>query len=146
MTHKLFDDDTEQEGLRVCKKCKQAKPLSEYYTDRSSMTNGVCKERYRGECKTCGNKIQKDFGKAKKLAGNPKRPPLGTPCDCCGKTSERLLFDHDHKTLGHRGWLCDSCNTGIGKLGDDLTGIRNALQYLEEYNNKEQKNDEQLFE
>ena len=27
-------------------------------------------------------------------------------------------------------YLCDRCNTGIGKLGDDLQGIVNAMNYF----------------
>lgn len=51
-------------------------------------------------------------------------------CDCCGKKAHRLYFDHDHETDAHRGYLCVSCNTGIGKLGDNIEGLQKALAYL----------------
>tara|TARA_A200000159_G_C7239023_1_gene303691 strand:+ start:39 stop:185 length:147 start_codon:yes stop_codon:yes gene_type:complete len=41
-----------------------------------------------------------------------------------------MVCDHDHNTLKFRGWICDPCNMGIGKLGDDLEGIEKALAYL----------------
>lgn len=55
-------------------------------------------------------------------------------CDCCGQESNKtLVLDHDHETLAFRGWICDPCNTGIGKLGDNIQGVQNALNYLERY-------------
>ena len=47
------------------------------------------------------------------------------------KETDKLVFDHDHKTLEHRGWLCHPCNQGLGLLGDDIQSIRKALTYLE---------------
>lgn len=39
--------------------------------------------------------------------------------------------DHDHKTGQVRGLLCHNCNTGLGKLGDNLDGLERAVQYLQ---------------
>ena len=60
---------------------------------------------------------------------NKPRPDY---CECCLEPSapEDLSFDHDHETGNFRGWLCTNCNTGIGKLGDSIKGIENALRYL----------------
>lgn len=54
----------------------------------------------------------------------------GRRCGCCGKKLQRPHVDHDHDTGEVRGLLCQKCNTGIGKLGDDLSGVLNAAQYL----------------
>ena len=56
--------------------------------------------------------------------------PRPTACECCHRPAE-VRFDHDHRTGKFRGWLCDGCNLGIGKLGDNLSGVRDALAYLE---------------
>ena len=40
------------------------------------------------------------------------------------------VLDHDHETNLFRGWLCDDCNLGIGKLGDNLEGIMRAVKYF----------------
>jgi Recombination endonuclease VII len=57
--------------------------------------------------------------------------PAPKACECCGeKFTETPCIDHDHKTLLFRGWICRTCNTGIGLLGDNLEGIANALAYL----------------
>lgn len=41
-----------------------------------------------------------------------------------------MCFDHDPETHTFRGWLCQNCNTGIGKLGDNLEGLLEAVRYL----------------
>ena len=58
-------------------------------------------------------------------------PPRPEACQCCGKTSPYALqLDHDHITGAFRGWICKSCNMGLGKLGDDSAGIARAAAYL----------------
>lgn len=52
-------------------------------------------------------------------------------CALC-HDDEFLSFhtDHDHETRRIRGLLCSNCNTGLGKLGDSVKGVRRALRYL----------------
>jgi len=77
----------------------------------------------------------------------PERDKLLTKqdnkCACCGSPISFLSktgggsgkhsanVDHDHFTGKVRGILCGNCNTGIGKLGDNIQGIKQALEYLE---------------
>lgn len=64
------------------------------------------------------------------------RPTRAMPltCECCGggpKLGGTVMhLDHDHRTGAFRGWLCGSCNVGIGALGDDIAGLEHALAYL----------------
>lgn len=51
-------------------------------------------------------------------------------CDVCG-SSNNIAIDHDHYTGMMRGYLCISCNTGLGKIGDTLESARNIVAYLE---------------
>lgn len=53
-------------------------------------------------------------------------------CECCGlpEQGKALAFDHCHDTGEFRGWLCSNCNVGIGKLGDNLAGVKMAVAYL----------------
>jgi predicted nucleic acid-binding Zn ribbon protein len=58
-------------------------------------------------------------------------------CWKCDKSKEDntkliLAVDHNHKTGQVRGLLCTDCNMAIGKLGDDIKGLREALNYLEQ--------------
>lgn len=43
-------------------------------------------------------------------------PPSGHPCDICDEPVRVPRCDHNHKTGNFRGWLCNSCNTGLGHL------------------------------
>lgn len=57
-------------------------------------------------------------------------------CDICGRHESeipetRLYMDHCHATGKFRGWLCNSCNRGIGFLGDTREAIQKALRYLQ---------------
>lgn len=51
-------------------------------------------------------------------------------CEICGAYSERLVIDHCHKTGRFRGFLCSTCNSGIGFLYDNPLYVASALKYL----------------
>lgn len=59
----------------------------------------------------------------------------GGGCAICGTsdTSPHRYFsvDHDHGTGEVRGLLCNRCNVGIGRFGDDAILLQRAVQYLE---------------
>lgn len=52
-------------------------------------------------------------------------------CAICGRTpANGLHLDHDHVTGAARGFLCSTCNTGLGKFQDDPKMLRRAITYL----------------
>ena len=123
---------------QTCIKCGKSYPEVEF-TDRA--TNYGTRYPF-SRCKLCHAAIErgrraaarKKWGKGTdKIRDN--KPPIGTPCDCCGKPMTHkgkyaMHFDHDHKTETFRGWLCKQCNIGLGNLGDDLDGLMKAVAYL----------------
>jgi hypothetical protein len=115
---------------RTCSKCQKTFPLNEQFFGRNQSTNTGGNKYFRPECKECTKKASQGKAKAYKLAGKPKYPELGTPCDNCGCTHRKLVFDHDHETLEHRGWLCDNCNRSIGMLGDTIESLERTILYL----------------
>jgi hypothetical protein len=40
------------------------------------------------------------------------------------------VVDHNHDTGEVRGILCHSCNTALGRFGDDVWLLQAALDYL----------------
>jgi hypothetical protein len=54
----------------------------------------------------------------------------GGLCACCGRVMDNPHVDHCHETGLIRGLLCFLCNSGIGKLGDNLCGVLKAVNYL----------------
>jgi hypothetical protein len=128
---------------RECNKCGKTFPLTEEYFSKNQSTNTGGDKYFRPDCKKCNQKMVKGRDISYKNAGKPKYPDYGYnpktkktdngyPCDNCGKTSysKRIVFDHDHDTLSHRGWLCDGCNRSMGMLGDDVYGLSKALSYI----------------
>jgi|LUML01.1.fsa_nt_gb hypothetical protein len=110
---------------KICRICGIEKPLSEFNRDRTKHKDG---RDYR--CKSCYHARHSEGKKLRrKLVGN-YAPPLGTPCGICKCTDKRLVWDHDNKKMVYRGWLCPDCNVGLGKFGDDIEGVRRALNYL----------------
>ncbi len=53
------------------------------------------------------------------------------PCQICGKHCDPLYLDHNHATGLTRGWLCEPCNTGLGRFRDDPDLLRKAAAYVE---------------
>jgi len=56
--------------------------------------------------------------------------PQPNRCECCGKEG-KFQIDHIHGSTTFRGWLCRSCNAGMGSLGDNLEGVLQSAIYLE---------------
>ena len=123
---------------RKCSKCSKVKLLTEFGNNQSTNTGGDV--YFRPECKECTSNANKGKTKAFKLAGKPEYPEIGCPCDLCGKPPraatkinarpKKLVFDHGHVSLRHRGWLCDNCNRAMGMLSDDEVGMLRATLYI----------------
>lgn len=52
-------------------------------------------------------------------------------CTLAELPKPQVHADHCHETGQPRGVLCGNCNTAIGRLGDNIEGIRRVLAYLE---------------
>lgn len=61
------------------------------------------------------------------------KPSLPRPnkCEVCFSDG-RICLDHDHKTLKFRGWLCEPCNTALGRVRDNPETLRKLAEYLEQ--------------
>lgn len=111
-------------NTQKCRVCGKDKPHSSFHKHIQHKT------RIDTRCKTCVSKQKRLREELKDKYWHLKKDV----CDCCGKESNKtLVLDHDHNTLAFRGWICDPCNTGIGKLGDNLEGVQDALNYLKRY-------------
>lgn len=85
------------------------------------------KDNHDGRCRECVNAQVRLRKNLKKNA-----PPKPNICDCCEKPSDDIVLDHCHVTHSFRGWLCRTCNAGIGLLDDSLEGVEKAVVYLRE--------------
>ena len=102
----------------LCRGCNERLPLSSFRV-RSDRTNYRVKS-----CRVCEKKENDTLRLIHKTA-----PPIPEVCDCCGRRG-KLQLDHCHESLSFRGWLCGKCNSGIGNLGDNISGLQLAIKYL----------------
>ena len=104
---------------KTCIHCGKRKNLGSFY--KHSKNNDGLDTRCK-KCSTKGNKIR--------LRLRKKAPEKSSCCECCGSDKHKLFLDHDRHSKKFRGWLCNSCNTSIGRLGDNIEGLVKALNYL----------------
>lgn len=127
-------------GNKLCIDCQMWWPTSMYGNAHKAPDGLVAK------CNSC-----RYYERLKKAYGLDIRQYLellqrqDSKCAICKQHFEdQPCVDHDHdccpgvKTCGNciRGLLCRTCNSGIGLLGDNAVGVRQALIYLESYSGK----------
>lgn len=115
--------------MRTCKICKEEKPDTEYYK--------MGKFGLDTRCKPCHNQERKTRGNIRKKAIQDGLIYEGVPCSICGtsttmvnNTKTTAVADHCHDRMTLRGILCMSCNSALGKFGDNVETLKRALDYL----------------
>jgi len=140
-----------------CYECKQCR--KEYYQKNKKEILAKSKVRYQGNrVKRIENtadyrkrriKLQPDYRAVENRAAFARKLGISSDaveeyykkqfmkqqahCAICGKITEKLCIDHNHKKQGIdscRGLLCKSCNYGIGCFLDNPEFLGNAKQYL----------------
>jgi hypothetical protein len=128
-------------GCRVCSICHLVPP----YPNSSRCKNCssiYSKERYKlvgkerrlaRQAYYIKNHVAILARQRKKLLAKFNLEKYGQICDICGSAPKHksLAIDHCHKTNTFRGFLCDSCNLGLGKFYDSKELLRKAIIYLE---------------
>tara|TARA_R110000822_G_scaffold64045_1_gene157431 strand:+ start:136 stop:549 length:414 start_codon:yes stop_codon:yes gene_type:complete len=98
---------------KICNKCGEGKPLTEYYYHKPAADGYqyTCRDCFRSHL-TVKSRLKKGFQSLK--------PDY---CECCQNTGEPLQLDHDHKTMKFRGFICRSCNMTLGHAGDNYEAV-----------------------
>ena len=115
---------------KICIYCNKRK------NHKSFPRHSLYKDNLDTRCRNCVKKHSKVRNKLHKKA--PDKPPF---CECCCCVPIKWCLDHDHSDDSFRGWICDRCNTGLGKLGDNLDGVIKAVNYLIMTKNRKQHNE-----
>jgi len=127
-----YDFSKSEGGGKECTMCKEYKPLTSF-----GFATGA--RNYRQErCSKCRTKLV--YISRKLLKENPY-PPKDYRCRICNgnenevaprrKNQGMWTADHCHKTDKFRGWLCHSCNIGLGMLKDNTDNLKRAITYIE---------------
>ena len=114
--------------MQKCNECHKIFPAVAFTTSSGLRGDGAW--YLKKMCRQCATVSRRETRQVKKNA-----PPQPDRCACCHR-EKKLQVDHLHGSTTFRGWLCSGCNTGMGKLGDNLEGILQAAVYLENDKNK----------
>jgi hypothetical protein len=138
MQSDFFNEEDTAENVEYtdtlkCNTCGEVKTLDNFYF--LEYKSGTIE--YKRKCKDCNQRENAIISKLKAL--NPIDRSVHK-CEICNTTlkdidrgPKRFVLDHCHDTGKFRGWLCQSCNTGIGALGDDHKIVEKALEYLKKH-------------
>ena len=125
-------------SYKICNICHILKKNKEFDINQTD-AKGI--KTTRPSCKSCRKDIdgvQLLFEEKQKL--NKIKPPFKSifVCPICEKRSivgitAKLVLDHNHETGIAREWICDSCNTGLGRFKDNINFISNIFEYLNKH-------------
>lgn len=135
---------------KVCNICHILKPTTEAFAKNQNAKGD--KPRRRPSCKVCRKGIDgKKMSASEERRMNAKRPQDKTVfvCPICEKRSivditVTIRRDHDHNTGTGREWICDSCNTGLGRFKDDITILETAIEYLKHFEDDESEDSDSM--
>lgn len=120
---------------KVCNVCHRYLPTTDFCKNQNGKGDRLIRRPSCNECRKIIDGINmtaKDKREWEKV-----KPNLEIfVCPICHKKTipgltSKVVLDHDHKTGRPRAWICDSCNTGIGRFKDDIDLLKNAIKYLE---------------
>ena len=128
------DDYGDSKEEKICNLCHRILPTDQFQKNQNGKDN---RQVRRPSCNDCRKKID-GIGmdpNDKKLWKKPYLEPF--TCPICIKTTipgltSKVVLNHDHATGKITGWLCDSCNTGLGRFKDSVDVLKSAIYYLEE--------------
>lgn len=122
--------------FKVCDRCyKHLDTETQFENNRLKKGDVITK---RPSCRACRKeKDGKRISSKLRAEWEATRPVGGSlfTCPICQKTTivgiSKVVLDHNHKTGNVRGWLCESCNTGIGRFDDQVEIVKHAIDWLE---------------
>lgn len=120
---------------KICNVCHKLLNTLDFDRNQNGVNNRPVR---RPSCKKCrelidgkgvGAKVKNEWNKIK-----PDKEPFECPI-CLKRTiagvTSKLALDHNHLDGSVRAWICDSCNTGIGRFKDDIGILKRAISFLE---------------
>jgi hypothetical protein len=127
-------------GKKKCRKCEEIKDLSDFYVKNRKSKYSIV--HHSSTCKSCTKEIRKPKNFIYSLHSKYKitedifqniLSSQENKCQICKNPFSdinKIQVDHDHDTGKVRGLLCIKCNTGIGKLNEDIKILESAIEYL----------------
>ena len=131
--------EEEVDDTRVCYKCGEEKPITEFGV-RVHGRNGA--KELRNDCKPCNSEQTLGVNKLKKEHPQPNKDTYKCPICLRGRSefagfgsntrkNSPFVLDHNHETGEFRGYVCDYCNVGMSRFNEDIEAMKRAIEYLQ---------------
>lgn len=127
---------------KICNICHVLKNQAQEFEYNQNDKQG--RPTTRPSCRDCRVNINgKKMPKSEKDRMNSIKPKDYELFECpiCHKVTipdvtANIVIDHDHRTGLAREWICDSCNTGIGRFQDSPEMLGKIAEYITKHNSK----------
>lgn len=126
----------DKHARKICNVCHCLLPVESFARNQNNK-HGVVRRPSCGRCRTNIDKRAPKSKQAKRMEKD--RPQTGDmfQCPICRRRSiagitAKVVADHDHHTGNVRDFICDSCNTGLGRFKNGNDYLQNAIDYLRE--------------
>lgn len=127
----------DQCSYKVCNRCNRLLPVEYFEKNQNGKNNRTVR---RPSCIDCRHLINgKSIPQKVQDQWNKTKPHMVIwECPICKKRTipgltSKIVLDHNHKTGTPNGWICDSCNTGLGRFKDDVATMEEAIKYLKKH-------------
>ncbi|OGY48273.1 MAG: hypothetical protein A3J65_00400 [Candidatus Buchananbacteria bacterium RIFCSPHIGHO2_02_FULL_45_11b] len=119
---------------KICNVCHKFKKTTEFAKNQNAKNNRSVR---RPSCRNCRVKMEgvsvSRTDRIEWLKNKPNNEPF--ECPVCRKRTiagitSKVVLEHDHHTGKPGGWICDSCNTGLGRFKDDIKLLKSAIEFL----------------
>ena len=122
---------------KICNICHILK--KDFVDFEINQTDARGRKTTRPSCRSCRKNLGGITLKSNERKKMLESKPTGLfNCPICEKTSipnvtAKLVIDHNHENGKARAWLCDSCNTGLGRFKEDINFLQKAIDFLEKH-------------
>ena len=125
---------------KICNKCHILKVQSRDFDYNQNDKYG--RPTTRPSCKMCRvdiDGVKMPQSERDRMNRIKPKPYELFECPICHKVTipdvtANIVIDHDHRTGRARAWICDSCNTGIGRFQDSPEMLEQIAAYIKSHN------------
>ncbi|MCL2185227.1 MAG: endonuclease VII domain-containing protein [Treponema sp.] len=120
---------------KVCNVCHRLLPTERFEINQHGLNNRIVRRPSCIFCREVINGVQ--LSNNERQLWNSKKPyMIPFECPICKKRTipgltSKVVLDHNHNTGKGRAWICDSCNTGLGRFKDNIDLLKSAINFLE---------------
>ena len=124
----------DQFDKKICNVCNRLLDVELFKKNQNAKNNRTVRRPSCNECRAIIEGQHMTYADKKKMGEIKPNMEIWT-CPICKKTTvpgltSKVVCDHNHENGQPRAWICDSCNTGLGRFKDDIGLLTSAIEYL----------------